>query len=251
MYAQKLLSFNEFCNENLDSADDGFDWGRVVHTTLDFTSGLLGSFGVTAPIAMALDVVHAIGTFVEGKIKWDQSLKLDAICAFISGLITLASIVMIGPMKGISINLKKGIDRFKDLLMGAIKKGTRNAFASFSASEIVSGFLQNLADLSEKAETIKEDLANWLNAIIKKIKQEIKDLPQEILDEIGNPANIVADFARVIGTVVNGIKWFRGQIQDAIAGKRTELASIPQPDQAWIASISNKGPESDTLAMTA
>lgn len=227
---EKLLSFNEFCNESLDGGPFDFDGLQALHSTLDFTSGVLGSFGVTAPAAMALDVAHAIFTFGEGKFKWDAREKLSAVCAFMSGLITLGSIVLLGPAKSISINLKKGIELVKSQILSAVKAGTKNALISLGSSVLVMRFINELLTIAGSADQFKKDISVWFD-------QNWSAVPDLIREKLQKPAHYISQLFALIQPVVDGIKWFVGQVQAAIAGRKTELASTPPPSEQWVASI--------------
>jgi hypothetical protein len=243
--SEKLLSFSEFCNENLDGGPFDFDGLGVLHSTLDFTSGVLGSFGVTAPAAMVLDIAHAIFTFGEGKLKWDAREKLDAVCAFMSGLVTLGSIVLIGPAKSLSINLKKGIERVKSLIFNAIKAGTKNAFISLGASTVVAGFLKDLSSIADSAEELKRELTKWFDL-------NWSSVPGIIREKLQKPAYYINKFYTLIEPVVGAIRWFANEAGAAIAGKRTELADAQPPSEQWVASIDqNRSELADLMGSTA
>ena len=99
----RLLSFNEFCNENyqhgvlqaalLEGDDDGWTVGDWAHLAVDGISGVLSAFPATAAAGSAISFIHSIELMVEAVKSFNEGKKIDSVVSFISSLISLAMMI--------------------------------------------------------------------------------------------------------------------------------------------------------------
>lgn len=196
LMSEKLLSFNEFCNENYQQGlyltvegDEwsiaGFTVGDIAHATVDLTAGILTNFPATAAAGMAITWFHSCELMLEAAKKYNSGEKTSAVAAFISSIITIAMLIP-GPTSAAAIEAKLGINSLVKTAQawaakraGSLAKVSQKGIgaAKSGALDKTKGLISVLAvDAWKKTLVTMQKVVNLAQSILSMLYKKLKDL---------------------------------------------------------------------------
>ena len=266
MTSDKLLSFNEFCNENFsDPLNEGGGWSHWLHIAADAAVGAIESIPLVQAAGPPLVLCHVITYLIEGSVSAGKpDGKINSASAYIGALITLGSLMLPGAAKAAAIEAKIELAAAKEIAISASKAGAKHGAIGAIEHEAASGlakFVTNLqavaTGLSSSTATIraflKDNLPKMVDFITKLAVAFPPLLPTVALIQGKNIEKAIDQFIGYISQGLNQVKWFLGEISKALKGQPA-FADLGQQNASSVAnltaSISGAG-LSDVAAMTA
>jgi hypothetical protein len=137
------------------------DW---LHTTVDFVS--IAADIITPGSGAVIDIVQAISYFLEGIAEKDPAA---AGASILSGLVTLGSLALIGPMQALAIKMKGYISTVRDGIVRGASPAAISAArtASVEVVKFLKGILSNATTIGAKVSDLvtkaaESKLGNWV-----------------------------------------------------------------------------------------
>jgi len=163
--------YNQTETFNLVTEDVG-DW---LHVTVDVISGVADT--LVPGSGSVIDLMHAISYFIEAEV----SEATEKLSFHLQGFITLASIVLIGPLQQSAISAKNYI---KQLLETTLPTAT--ASVKQVSNSIVSSIVQVLNTLLSSISTISSSLVKKIQSLMS------TDFGKWVIGKFGNLENAIA-----------------------------------------------------------
>lgn len=268
MTTDKLLSFNEFCNENFsEPLNEGGGWGHWLHLAADAAVGVIESIPLVQGAGPPLTLCHAVSYLIEGSVSAGKpDGKINSAAAYIGALITLGSLMLPGAAKAAAIEAKIELAAAKEIALGASKAGIKHGAvgeieheAAATLAKFVTNMQSVVAGIASGTATVRSVLKENLPKMVDFIKKMAIAFPPLlpvlplIQGQGGGIEKAIDQFIGYISQGISQIKWFLGEITKAIKGQPA-FADIGQQNTSSVAnltaSIGNMD-FSDVAAMTA
>lgn len=266
MTSDKLLSFNEFCNENFsDPLNEGGGWSHWLHLAADAAAGVIESIPLVQAAGPPLVLCHAITYLIEGSVSAGKpDGKINSAAAYIGAIITLGSLMLPGPAKAAAIEAKVELAAAKEVALSASKAGAKHGVvgeieheAASTLGKFVTHMQSVVAGLANGTSTVRsvftENLPKMVDSITKMAAAFPPLLPIVPLIQGQNIGKAIDLLISYISQGINQVKWFLGEISKALKGQPA-FADLGQQNASSVAnltaSISGAG-LSDVAAMTA